>query len=152
MAHIFTKEENEAWHKTLPTKHVAVKTIINNKNGDILLVKPNYRAHWHIPGGGVDAGESPWDAAVRELSEETGIVVNGDNLRIVDILHRSETDDMNIVFATDITAEAEKITIQPEELEAFAFVSPNDMRKYLSAGMGQWWAERGGVRYVDSTR
>lgn len=29
---------------------------------------------WGFPGGGIDAGETPWKAAVRELKEETGIV------------------------------------------------------------------------------
>ena len=29
---------------------------------------------WGFPGGGIDAGETPWNAALRELNEETGIV------------------------------------------------------------------------------
>jgi 8-oxo-dGTP pyrophosphatase MutT (NUDIX family) len=31
---------------------------------------------WGFPGGGIDAGEKPWNAALRELKEETGIVFN----------------------------------------------------------------------------
>lgn len=28
---------------------------------------------WQLPQGGIDAGEEPWDAALRELGEETGV-------------------------------------------------------------------------------
>jgi 8-oxo-dGTP pyrophosphatase MutT (NUDIX family) len=31
---------------------------------------------WGFPGGGIDAGETAWDAAVRELKEETRIVLD----------------------------------------------------------------------------
>lgn len=35
---------------------------------------------WQVPGGGVDPGESSRQAAVRELVEETGLVIDGDAL------------------------------------------------------------------------
>jgi 8-oxo-dGTP pyrophosphatase MutT (NUDIX family) len=35
---------------------------------------------WITPGGGIDAGESPIEAAIRELHEETGILVDPEDL------------------------------------------------------------------------
>jgi 8-oxo-dGTP diphosphatase len=43
--------------------------------GRVLLVHHTYgRYNWEIPGGLVEAGESPNDGALRELVEETGLV------------------------------------------------------------------------------
>lgn len=41
--------------------------------GRILLVQPRYKDHWDIPGGYVESGETPAQAAAREVHEELGI-------------------------------------------------------------------------------
>jgi 8-oxo-dGTP pyrophosphatase MutT (NUDIX family) len=38
---------------------------------------------WELPGGGLDFGEAPLQAAVRETSEETSISIKEENLRLV---------------------------------------------------------------------
>lgn len=35
---------------------------------------------WVTPGGGIDPGETPQEAAVREVAEETGLVIDADRL------------------------------------------------------------------------
>lgn len=51
-----------------------VKAVIEC-SGDILLVQLTYadRGLWKLPGGGVDRGESPLQAVIREVKEEVGI-------------------------------------------------------------------------------
>ncbi len=49
--------------------------IVFNKNGDVFLGNRNDTAvdSWQFPQGGIEEGETPSDAARRELLEETGI-------------------------------------------------------------------------------
>ena len=36
---------------------------------------PRWQGQWTLPGGGIDFGEAPQDAMVREVEEETGLIV-----------------------------------------------------------------------------
>lgn len=51
---------------------VAVKALIKNNKGEILLVKEK-SGEWDLPGGGLDHGETPEDGIRRELFEELGV-------------------------------------------------------------------------------
>lgn len=53
---------------------LGVRTLVLDREaGRVLLVRHTYVAGWHLPGGGVDPGESAAQAAVRELAEEANI-------------------------------------------------------------------------------
>ena len=59
---------------------IAVGLVINEA-GEILLGRrnqpenPQIHGKWEFPGGGIEYGESPEDALVREMKEETGLDV-----------------------------------------------------------------------------
>ncbi|MDA8770447.1 polysaccharide biosynthesis protein [Planktomarina temperata] len=52
---------------------LGVRVLVQNPQGEILLVKHSYLPGWYLPGGGVDHGEDVATAAKREVYEETGI-------------------------------------------------------------------------------
>ena len=62
----FTDEERRAWLASLDSRFSSAAVLIENEQGELLIVKAGYKDHWSLPGGIVDAGESPLEAAVRE--------------------------------------------------------------------------------------
>jgi len=61
---------------TLPT-HVTASAIVHDPEADVVLLHLHRRLdRWLQPGGHVDPGERPEDAAVRETLEETGVAVD----------------------------------------------------------------------------
>jgi 8-oxo-dGTP pyrophosphatase MutT (NUDIX family) len=58
----------------------AVRMVVLDRDGRVLLfrirepLRPEQGTVWELPGGGIDPEETYVDAALRELTEETGIV------------------------------------------------------------------------------
>ena len=61
-------------YKNLPLRS-GVGIVVLNKKNQVFLAKriDNPKNFWQMPQGGVDKGEEYYDAAVRELKEETSI-------------------------------------------------------------------------------
>jgi 8-oxo-dGTP diphosphatase len=53
----------------------AVNAVIVNDAGEVLLQRATLDGCWAVPGGGMDPGEQPAEAVVREILEETGLIV-----------------------------------------------------------------------------
>ena len=55
-----------------------VRAMVIDGAGRVFMVKHSYVPGWHLPGGGVDGGESVVAALARELYEETNIKLVGE--------------------------------------------------------------------------
>jgi ADP-ribose pyrophosphatase YjhB (NUDIX family) len=54
---------------------LGVRALIIDEEGRIFLVKHSYVSGWHLPGGGVEAGETLGEALAREVREEGNIEI-----------------------------------------------------------------------------
>jgi 8-oxo-dGTP diphosphatase len=65
--------EPKTWHAGLAGVVATAGALITDGAGNVLLVKPNYRDHWTLPGGICEFGEPPHAGCAREVAEEIGL-------------------------------------------------------------------------------
>jgi len=56
---------------------LGVRALVIDREGRVFLVKHSYVSGWHLPGGGVETGETLLAALARELREEGNIELTG---------------------------------------------------------------------------
>ena len=64
--------------------------IVNNKIAMVHSLKYDY---YKFPGGGIESGENPIDAMIRETREESGLVVKPETIKEYGYVHRIQKSD-----------------------------------------------------------
>ncbi len=58
----------------------SVAAVIRNEKSQILFQYPRNSEYWSLPAGAIEPGESPAEAVVREVREETGLTIEPINI------------------------------------------------------------------------
>ncbi|HEY4519525.1 MAG TPA: NUDIX hydrolase [Candidatus Paceibacterota bacterium] len=116
----------EEFYKQLPKKPHSGAALFFDTDNRLLVVKPNYKSHWSIPGGMVDKDESPQEACVREVFEEINLTISNPRFLGVDYSFpfRDRKECVHYIFyGGEVSEEQKKILRpQPEEIDEIRFV------------------------------
>jgi ADP-ribose pyrophosphatase YjhB (NUDIX family) len=117
----------------MATPRIAAGVLFRDEAGRVLLVKPTYKAGWDIPGGYVEPGESPKQAAQREVREELGLDVRVGPLLVVDWApHPDEGDKVLFIFSGGKLGTGIDISpAAPDEIAETRFWSLTDLADAL---------------------
>ena len=102
--------------------------------GRVLIVEPTYKDHWEIPGGMIEAGETPGEACVREVAEELGLTVRLGRLLVVDWApHPTVGDRVLFVFDGGVLTPSRlaEISLQADELASYALIDQKEIESRL---------------------
>lgn len=66
------------------------RVIVRTEDGEVLLVRGVIGPNWSLPGGGIERSETPRQTAMRELYEETGILMEEERCRLLEVLKSSD--------------------------------------------------------------
>jgi 8-oxo-dGTP diphosphatase len=100
--------------------------LIFDENGAVLLCHRRDMDVWNLPGGGVEQGESPWAAVVRETREEVGVEVEVE--RLVGVYSKREQSEVVFSFVCRVVGGALSCSDEADEIAFFPIAAlPRNM-------------------------
>lgn len=112
--------------------HLVVRAYIFTKDKHVLVTQrapeKNYDFKWENTGGSVIKGETAEEGIIREIYEETGVVIHEHNIRLIytEVKHPA----IYKCFVA-VTNEAQKVTLQPGETIDYRWMPYKDFQEFI---------------------
>lgn len=104
------------------TGRLSVNAVVLDDRGRVLLGLRDAPPVWNLPGGGVEPGETLWDAAVREVREEVAVDVEVE--RLTGVYDRTPNGSPVLVFRCRLLGGVARAAAETVEVGWFA---PDDL-------------------------
>ncbi|MEK2690392.1 NUDIX hydrolase [Bdellovibrio sp. GT3] len=120
--------DDKEYYESLPGKRISTGALVFYKN-QALLVQPSYSAGWILPGGTVEAEESPMEGLIREVKENLGIIITPTHVLAIDYIPNKDIKGEYLSFlfgAVDLNeSQAQNISVSLKNTKDFKFVDMN---------------------------
>jgi 8-oxo-dGTP diphosphatase len=111
--------------------------IIFDESGRVLLCHRRDMDLWNLPGGGMESGELPTEAAIRETREETGLEVVVE--RLIGVYGKKDKNEIVFAFLCQVIGGRLSITDEADECRYFVVdaipenTSPKQVERIIDA-------------------
>ena len=112
---------------------IGVRGLVLDAEGRVFLVKHSYISGWHLPGGGVEIGETLTTALARELREEGNIELTGPPAFFAIYFNRRVSRRDHIALYV-VRSFRQRVPPQPSgEIAAHGFFPPDSLPQETTA-------------------
>ncbi len=127
-------QDDATFYASLPKKRIGACALLFYKH-DLLIVQPTYNPGWILPGGTVEAEESPLEGLHREIQEELQIRIEPTILLSIDYISNRDVKGEYVQFlfaCKDLTEnQVQNIKLPLYELNDFKFAPIEQALKLL---------------------
>jgi ADP-ribose pyrophosphatase YjhB (NUDIX family) len=127
------------FYDTLPKKRVGAGALLLDNQGNLLIVKPTYRPEWLLPGGSIEADETPRTGCEREVLEELGLEISTHRLLCLDYVSAApeKNESLQFVFYGGVLSaeQIQLIRLPASELSAYRLLPPTEALPLLTMNL-----------------
>ncbi len=151
---LYSRADTKKFLRERVARPASAGVIVMNEADEALLLKAHYKPYWSFPGGWIEKDQTPLSAALRELAEETGLVLEPQQVTFAFMVNRFSDIMQSYQFifqSRQAIAHGDDIRLQASEIADWKFVS----RQQVLAEPTQYggavvaWAEANDVGYYE---
>jgi 8-oxo-dGTP pyrophosphatase MutT (NUDIX family) len=121
------KSQPEDFVPFVPTHSLGAGGLVQNSQGEILVIRERDTTTYKLPGGHIELGEKIEDAVIREVLEETGIHTSFSAVLGMASTHPYRFGKSNIYIVCKLTPLSTQINIQDtHEIDDAKWILPQD--------------------------